>query len=236
MMRTGPFDEFPRLPIEPPHFSVYIDGYNLYYAINHPRPVDLLRLGWCNYQRLGELLVERSFACQVEKPPVTVKYFTAEVNQQTLRPHKGEINRQKMWLEALSLEAPKLEIKRGIWSQRDERKEKMTDVKIALEIVDRRPDGIVLVSDDLDFQPVVEHVADSGVPIAVFTPEDHRLNNVAPGKDKSLVQFAYLTQDLMLQCHLKSDFLPYLRLKVEANPDFRECLLYEERQQRPTRR
>jgi len=113
-------------------------------------------------------------------------------------------------------------------------------VKIALEIakdiVDRRPDGIVLVSDDLDFQPVVEHVADSGVPIAVFTPEDHRLNNVAPGKDKSLVQFAYLTQDLMLQCHLKSDFLPYLRLKVEANPDFRECLLYEERQQRPTRR
>jgi len=63
MMKPSPFVNLPRLPVEPPRFSVYIDGYNLYYAINHPKPEDLLRLGWCNYQRLGELLVEKSFAC-----------------------------------------------------------------------------------------------------------------------------------------------------------------------------
>jgi uncharacterized LabA/DUF88 family protein len=236
MMKPSPFVDFPSLPVEPPRFAVYIDGYNLYYAINHPRPEDLLRLGWCNYQRLGELLVEKSFACPVENPLVTVKYFTAEVNQETQ--HKGEAKRQKIWLDALSRDAPKLDIKRGMWSKKA-REEKMTDVKIALEIakdiIDRRPAGIVLVSGDLDFQPLVQHVADARIPIAVFTPDDHPLYELEPGKDASLAQFAHLTQDLMLECHLKSDFLPYLRLKVEAKPEFRECLLYEERRQKPPR-
>lgn len=232
MMKPAPFEAFPRLPVEPPRFSVYIDGYNLYYAINHPRPHELYRLGWCNYQRLGELLVEKSFACQIEKPPVKVTYFTAVVNQNTPNQHKGEMKRQKMWLDALSREAPKLTIKRGMWSQ-GERKEKMTDVNIALEIarevIEVRPSGIVLVSGDLDFLPVVQHVADAGIPIAVFTPENHPLYNLAPGKDCALVRFAHLTQDLLQNCILKTDFRDYLRLKVDAKPEFRDCLDHEER-------
>jgi hypothetical protein len=77
------FEEFPKLPVVPPHFSVYIDGYNLYGAINHPKPEYLFQLGWCNNRRLGELLVEKSFACGTEKPAVTVKYFTVKVDEGT---------------------------------------------------------------------------------------------------------------------------------------------------------
>ena len=238
MMKSGTFVEFTRLPIEPPKFTVYIDGYNLYYAINHPKPVDLFRLGWCNYQRLGEVLVEKSFALPGDKAPVTVKYFTAEVNQETQGQHAGEAKRQKLWPESLCREAPKLDIRRGMWSKKA-REEKMTDVKIALEIandiVDQRPAGIVLISGDLDFNLSSNRSQTPGT-FAVFTPDEHPLYKLEPGKDTSLARFSYLTQDLMLECHLKSDFLPYLELKVKADENFRDCLLYEQRLQKATRR
>jgi hypothetical protein len=234
------FEEFPKLPVAPPHFSVYIDGYNLYGAINHPKPEYLFRLGWCNYQRLGELLVEKAFACGVQKPAVAVKYFTVKVDEGTPNQHKGEMKRQKMWFAALQKEAPNLQVKWGVWSSADGRTEKMTDVNIALEIArdinNIRPRGIVPVSGDLDFQPVAEHAADAGVPIAVFNPHDHKKYNLAPGKDASGVRFAYLTQDLLNECHLKSDFLEYLRLKVQHRQEFQPCLDYEERLVKQSRR
>ena len=233
-MMKPTFDPFPKLDVAPLRFSVYIDGYNLYGAVNHPKPDHLLGLGWCNYQRLGELLVEKSFDRPVGKSRVEVKYFTAKVDDRTAR--KGEIRRQEMWLKALVREAPHLNdktIKWGIWSPAGGRKEKKTDVNVVLEIVrdttDSKPAGIVLVSGDLDFQPVVEYVLDSGVPIAVFTPDEHSPYSVTPGKDTSRVRFAYLTQDLLEQCRLKSDFRPYLTLKVESQPEFGPCLDYERR-------
>lgn len=82
MMKLA-FDQFPKLDIAPPHFSVYIDGYNLYGAINHSTPEHLLGLGWCNYQRLGELLVEKSFECHADRRQVKVNYFTAKVDDRT---------------------------------------------------------------------------------------------------------------------------------------------------------
>jgi len=94
----------------------------------------------------------------------------------------------------------------------------------------------VLVSGDLDFQPVAEHAADAGVPIVVFTPDDHRQYNLAPTKDASRVRFEYLTQDLLNECHLKSDFMEYLRLKVQYRPEFQSCLDYEERLAKLARR
>ena len=123
MMKPA-FDPFPKLDVAPPRFSVYIDGYNLYGAVNHPKPDHLLGLGWCNYQRLGELLVEKSFNRPAEKRRVEVKYFTAKVDDGTA--HKGEIRRQEMWLEALKREAPNLNeqtIKWGIWSPAGGRRE-----------------------------------------------------------------------------------------------------------------
>ena len=94
----------------------------------------------------------------------------------------------------------------------------------------------MLVSGDLDFQPVAEHAADAGVPIVVFTPDDHRQYNLAPTKDASRVRFEYLTQDLLNECHLKSDFMEYLRLKVQYRPEFQSCLDYEERLAKLARR
>jgi hypothetical protein len=234
------FEEFPKLPVVPPHFSVYIDGYNLYGAINLPKPQYLFRLGWCNYQRLGELLVEKSFQCGAPKPDVTVKYFTVRVDEKTAGQHKGEMKRQKMWFSALEKEAPKLRMVWGQWSPAGGRREKMTDVNIALEIardmIDIKPAGIVLVSGDLDFQPVAEHAADAGVPIAVFTPDDHKQHQIAPTKDASRVRFEYLSQDLLNECHLKSDFVEYLRLKVQYQSEFQPCLDYEERLMKQARR
>jgi uncharacterized LabA/DUF88 family protein len=229
------FEQFRKLEIAPPHFVVYIDGYNLYQAINHYEPPDLLRLGWCNYQRLAELLVEKSFACPTERRNVQVKYFTSRVEDgRTAR--KGEKRRQDMWLKALEKEVPSLNertIKWGYWSPAGGRNEKKTDVNIALEIardiIDVKPAGIVLVSGDLDFQPVVEHVRDVGVRIAVFTPDEHLLYSVGLHKDASQVRFSYLTQDLLDECRLKVDFLQYVSSKAESQPEFRPCLEYEKR-------
>ena len=235
------FDAFPKLAVASPRFSVYIDGYNLYYAIDHPIPEHLLGLGWCNCQRLGELLVEKSFVPQSARQHVTVKYFTSSASGAPLS--HGEVERQQLWLDALKDEAPNLTIKWGQHRPRPQakgrREEKMTDVKIALEVahdiasVEARPaaapGGIVLVSDDLDFQPVVEHAAGAGVPIVVFTPGDRQPYNLEPGKDSSLVRFSYLTEDLLRKCRLRSDFLPYLRLKVASQPEFAGCLAFEER-------
>ena len=150
------------------------------------------------------------------------------------------MKRQKMWFAALEKEAPKLVRRWGMWSPAGGRTEKMTDVKIALEIardlMDVKPAGIVLVSGDLDFQPVAEHAAAAGVPIAVFTPDDHKQYNLAPAKDASRARFAYLTQDLLNDCHLKSDFIEYLKLKVQYRAEFQPCLDYEERLAKQARR
>jgi hypothetical protein len=239
-MMNPTFQEFAKLPVVPPHFLVYIDGYNLYGAINHPKPEYLFRLGWCNYQQLGELLVEKSFACGTEKPAVTVKYFTVKVYEGTPNQHKGEMKRQKMWFAALEKEAPKLKVVWGQWSPAGGRTEKMTDVNIALEIardiIDIKPAGIVLVSGDLDFQPVADHATDKGAPIVVFTPDDHKKYNLPPTKDASRARFEYLTQDLLEECHLKSDFMEYLRLKVQYQPEFGDCLKLEERLAKQARR
>jgi uncharacterized LabA/DUF88 family protein len=154
-----------RIGLNPPRFFVYIDGYNLYKGINHEDPPDLLRLGWSNYQKLGERLVDLSFDHLSSKRTVTVKYFTAIVGKDSGSP--GEIQRQTLWLDELKHEAPAVEIVGGLHRSYSEdfsnRKEKMTDVKIALhaaiDILEVKPAGVVLVSGDLDFVPVVECAA-----------------------------------------------------------------------------
>jgi hypothetical protein len=42
-----------RLALPSRRFQVYIDGYNFYKFINFSDPPWLLRLDWCNLQRLG---------------------------------------------------------------------------------------------------------------------------------------------------------------------------------------
>jgi len=61
MMKPA-FDQFPKLDIEPPHFSVYIDGYNLHRAINYSTPEHLLGLGW------GGVIISGSVNFQLRSP------------------------------------------------------------------------------------------------------------------------------------------------------------------------
>jgi uncharacterized LabA/DUF88 family protein len=224
-----------KLAIKPQRFVVYIDGYNLYRSINHEEPPDLLRHGWSNLQKLGELLVDLSFEQRQSRSDVKVKYFTARVGTNTGSP--GEIRRQSLWLEVLKTEAPAVEIVEGLHRPQSEdfssRREKMTDVNIAVhattDILQTRPAGMVLVSGDMDFMPLVEHAADAHIPIAVYFPQDHPLYQMRPGFDRpELVTITYLTRELMNSCRLSDrHWLEYLRLKVQDRKKFQPCLDYE---------
>jgi uncharacterized LabA/DUF88 family protein len=242
-----------RLSLTPPRFLVYIDEYNLYKGINHEDPPDLLRLGWSNYQKLGEVLVDLSFEHLSSQRSVLVKYFTAIVNEDTGT--AGEIARQQLWLERLGIEAPDVKLIKGLHvdhsdrptgkvppniadpkddkSKRSARKEKMTDVNIAVhavrDVLALRPAGIVLVSGDRDFWPVVEYAAAAGVPAAVFFPQDHKLYKWPIGfKYEDRVTITYLTTDIMKACRLSDErWLDYLTLKTKEYKRFQPCLDWE---------
>lgn len=215
-----------RLALSPPRFLVYIDGYNLYKGINHEDPPDLLRLGWSNYQKLGERLVDLAFDHLCSQRTVKVKYFTAKVNETTGT--AGEIERQSLWLERLHEEAPCVEIIEGMHvshsKQLGDRKEKMTDVNIAVhgvtDVLAMRPAGIVLVSGDRDFLPVVQFAARAEIPVAMFFPQEHELVRLPPGAPySSRVRITHLTRDVMSQCRLTDEkWLRYLESKVRDHP------------------
>jgi hypothetical protein len=222
------------LDLQPLHFIVYIDGYNLYSAIAHGEPPNLLRLGWCNYQKLGERLVGLSFQNTMTARVVTVKYFTAPV-ESGFELFPGEKARQDLWLDALKKEAPDVAIIAGAHARRQgERREKMTDVNIGITIASDltqiRPAGMVLVSGDRDFQPAVELVAQQGTPVAVFFPQDHARYNFRLGAEFSKrVMRAYLTREIMEPCRLKDPrWRDYLEQKVNNRKNFKPCLDYED--------
>jgi uncharacterized LabA/DUF88 family protein len=221
------------LGLAPLTFVVYIDGYNLYRGYNHEDPPDLRRLGWCNYQQLGEHLVDISFHHSSAPRRVVVKYFTAPVDS-TAEEFKGERQRQDMWEAALLSAAPNVEIIRGIHvGPKGSRREKMTDMNIGLAIskdaTHLRPAGMVLISGDRDFQPAIEMAAQQGIPVAVFFPQDHDLYALRPGADYSKrVLITYLTREMLKPYLLnQAQWREYLTLKVRDHKKFQPCLDYE---------
>ncbi len=211
-----------------PQFIVYLDGYNLYKAIDHPAT---LKLGWCNYRTLAHRLVELAFGFQcspTDFDSVQVKYFTALVRQQG-KPddtggHKGEERRQKLWLKILQQEA-RIDLIEGAHRRNPDgsHREKMTDVKIALAMTDdartRHPAGMVLVSGDQDFVPAIETILSLRIPVMVFNPNDH-LNFQLDAKTamSDLFEIAHLTQNVMAACPLghEKEWVDYLEMKVDA--------------------
>jgi uncharacterized LabA/DUF88 family protein len=225
----------PKLAIRSQTFGVYIDGYNLYRAINHEDPPDLLRLGWCNLQKLGELLVDLSFDLQANPRDIQVKYFTALVGKDTGSP--SEIDRQTRWMAEFKAEAPKVEVVEGLHrstsNDASNRREKMTDVNIGIhvttDILQSKHSGMVLVSGDMDFLPLVEHAANAGIPVAVYFPQDHPLYKMRVGFEHSqLVTVSYLTREILSKCRLSDKhWIEYLQLKVRDRKKFQPCLDYE---------
>ncbi len=166
--------------------GVYIDGYNFYAGINHP---GWLELGWCNFLRLAH-----RFASRPQDPSVVdvfVKYFTAKVNLGAEEKSPRESQRQAMWLEALTLETGGVEVPahwvyqatpaalgiifgRHVLRAGNERKEKQTDVNLAVHLVLDAAynlyDRAIVVSADTDFTSAIESVRSMGKPISVRIP------------------------------------------------------------------
>jgi uncharacterized LabA/DUF88 family protein len=146
---------------------VYVDGYNSYCGINQR---GWLKYGWCNFSKLAKRLAERAFGSSL--PVDEVKYYPAPVRLGQGTP--GEIERQKMWLDALRAEAPEVKIVEGRFQKigDDPRKEKETDVNIAFDMGRdiARAGKVILVSADSDFVSAVSEVREAGRPAFVFFP------------------------------------------------------------------
>ena len=244
-MRVNYDGKFEKIRIEPPRFIVYVDGYNFYAAINHSEPRDLLRLGWCNFQKLGEKLVSLTFDLEgSSSPQVVVKYFTSLVSHQDNTAGGGEERRQKLWLEALKDET-KIEpiLGRHVPRQEGRRKEKWTDVNISItmirDIADR-PNGMILISGDHDFQPVVEAVAELKIPVAVFNPHGYEMYAPRLGTSHGRrIRTSYLTQEVLKGCRLQDQkrWEEYLDLKIKsttpkdrkAQSPFQVCREFEDK-------
>lgn len=122
--------------------NVYIDGYNFYRPIQaeagETRNSNILRLAWCDYCALAELLTQREFQTQRVN---AVKLFTAYISpERKVRVDPDGVMRKNLWLEALHLHAgSRLHVSFGRWEPRVEDparpKEKLTDVKLAISLV-----------------------------------------------------------------------------------------------------
>ena len=112
-----------------PKWAMYIDGYNFYYAIKKQLPSTQLHLAWCDFSLLAREIIDGRGALS------GIKYFTALVDGF----ERGEIEkeRQALWLRAVESN-PLIKSVQGFYSGPGgyiERKEKETDVNIALALV-----------------------------------------------------------------------------------------------------
>lgn len=138
--------------------AMYIDGFNFYYAIKNQLPADLIGLGWCDFRKLAEM-----YFLQPDEELDQIRYFTAPVSAKVA--HVGEEKKQEIWLKAIkSIE--NLTVKEGLHngSSAKERKEKMTDVNIAVELIldahkPTAPDKAIIISGDLDLFPAANAIA-----------------------------------------------------------------------------
>jgi len=140
---------------------VYIDGFNLYFGL---RSKGWRRYYWLDCERLARNLLRPG------QQLVVVRYFTARISGRTGDP--GKHKRQAVFLEALET-LPSLTISYGHYlasTQRcrqcghswDSHREKMTDVNIAIALLEDALDNLfdtaILVSGDSDLTPAVEAV------------------------------------------------------------------------------
>ena len=140
---------------------VYIDGFNLYFGLKAK--------GWRRYYWLNPLMLSQNLL-KPDQQLVAVKYFTARISSNPSDPSKHK--RQATWLEAIET-LPDAKVFYGHYLPKQQRcfscgatwiahEEKMTDVKIAVEILRDGYDDIfdtaLIISADSDLAPPVEAV------------------------------------------------------------------------------
>lgn len=144
--------------------TMYIDGYNFYYAIKRHPASTPIHLGWCDFA-----LLANQFMVGEDAVLTAIKYFTAPVGRHGASggPVGSEAARQEVWLAAVAT-IPRLEIVEGYHTGPSNdprgRKEKETDVHIAVSLVvdaaRDRFDRAILVTGDRDQRPAVRAVAE----------------------------------------------------------------------------
>jgi uncharacterized LabA/DUF88 family protein len=139
----------------------YVDGWNFYHGINKP---ELHALGFVNLWRLCQhLLFNRSTVTRVY-------YFTATDY------HTQKLERQQFWWDALESVGVQV-AEPGFFGR--ERKEKTTDVRLALKIAEdvssaaEEFDTVLLISADADFIPALEKAKRCRKEIRVAFPPGH---------------------------------------------------------------
>lgn len=165
----------------------YIDGFNLYFGL---KSKSWKRLYWLSPGRLaGNLL-------KPDQVLVATKYFTSRISPTPRDPDKPK--RQTTWLEAVELEAGtvihyghylgKTVTCRSCGASWSSPEEKMTDVKIAIELLkDAYEDAFdvaIIVSGDSDLAPAIQAVRAGrpGKRLIVASPPDReskKLESVA---------------------------------------------------------
>ena len=221
---------------------MYVDGYNFYYGIKRKYHIErqnlgqesLIGLGWCDFRRLGNHMIDRSSEQIAE-----IIYFTAEV-QKDYPQHAGEVKRQQIWLNAVSsiaglskilghLSAPGRTDDRypinDLKELKPKRKESHTDVNIAVEMMldALGPNGYpkaILVTGDTDLAPAVNSVQKgmvdrgllaSGKTVDVWLPPDGGMTGwhkyFENEKHHCKIQLQMITESM-----LAKSLLPYAKL------------------------
>lgn len=147
-------------PPPKPRSTIYIDGFNWYFAIFRHFP----EWKWLNVQTFFEEI-------RPDDDVVSIKYFTALVEPKIL--HSAKRSRQNLYLNAIR-QLPKVRVILGTYQDREVScratcrkrylvpEEKKTDVNIAVHIMDDvikgATDRLVIVSGDSDLEPAVAWV------------------------------------------------------------------------------
>lgn len=150
---------------------VYIDGYNLYFAIKEKGWQGLL---WLDIVALARKLVGE------DQELVRVKYFTSRIK----RPEDKRL-RQNLYLDALST-LPDLDIYYGDYLQNTvtchdcgrnwpDDKEKQTDVNIAIQMLNdahtsNKVDDLLLITADSDQCPAMNMIRGLGKRVVIVLP------------------------------------------------------------------
>ncbi len=199
---------------------LYIDGFNFYYAIKHSNlPISL---GWCDFRKLAEQhLLPKGYELG------QIKYFTAPVEDFGT---KSENRRQDTWIQAIKT-IPNIEIIFGYYQKhgKKQRKEKQTDVKIAVHMIldvvkDQSFDRAVLISADIDLVPAAIAVArevPNPRPVDIWFPPGRHITNWLGFKRKE-IRCKEITQGMLEDSRLLEEIVTHEGKVIRCLPEWKK--------------
>jgi uncharacterized LabA/DUF88 family protein len=168
--------------IEKQRVIVYVDGFNFYYGLKHPK--------WKKYYWLDMVKLFESFM-RPGQDLVCVKYFSA-------RPARTDKSKRQDTFFQVNKENPKFKLILGKYLKKEIRcfkchniiythEEKESDVRIATQIVadafQKNCDIAVIVSADSDMIPAIELAKEAQIKVFVYFPPHQFSNNLSIAGD-----------------------------------------------------